>query len=675
MAKLKRAKQPMSLLDTWPRSPRRFSLLNLLCLFLVCTVLLTAYMHGLIEVDSNRLVINIASSAAESARNVPPPRLRDSDKSGDESSLSGVIGGAAPRVGGEAARKNNNNKPGDVAERHGRYDLQKINMHKQQDNRLNNNNNMESPNPQLKKNDLRNKDNHVDAQDVTTRKTTTKKKSEDKLDKNLTNFFLIVERNRAMILSTLPSDQISELLQLRNEMLIDANLKRDADEDSDDDPETAHLDRPAPAATQKKNKGGVTDDNKSQQQQQPPPDETSQAQFPPITRELLVRFLKLEKFRLQKLKKVRKVAQLLEEFIEQSDLSKDELPPIWNEYFVYINELGLYNNSRVVDKLLKRVSTAPVTNCYEKEKGTQIKLLLNLDDGTEVLVKPMKVPRDYETPPDHFYFVDFERHHAEIAAFHVDRLLGFNRVPPTVGRVFNMTTELWEKADEDLGKTFFFSPAGNVCFTGHCSYYCDTTHAICGRPHDRMEGSVQIMLPSKPIVKWQVFSHPYRRTYMKRKKALWEVDDTYCEVKLLKDINYSTKLILDIMDMAVFDFITGNMDRHHYEKMISLGNETFMLHLDNGRSFGKIYSDEMSVLAPLRQCCLMRYSTYERLKYLYLNKFSTLLDASLRFDPLYPVLTDGHYKAVDRRLSHIIYQLIECTRRYKPHEVIIDDGY
>lgn len=140
------------------------------------------------------------------------------------------------------------------------------------------------------------------------------------MDKNLTNFFLIVERNRAMILSTLSSDQISELLQLRNEMLIDANLKRDADEDSDDDPETAHLDRPAPA-TQKKNKDGVTDDNKSQQQ--PPPDETSQPQFPPITRELLVRFLKLEKFRLQKLKKVRKVAQLLEEFIEQSDLSKE----------------------------------------------------------------------------------------------------------------------------------------------------------------------------------------------------------------------------------------------------------------------------------------------------------------------------------------------------------------
>ena len=56
----------------------------------------------------------------------------------------------------------------------------------------------------------------------------------------------------------------------------------------------------------------------------------------------------------------------------------------------------------------------------EKERGTQIKILMKLKDGADVLVKPMKVNRDYETPPDHFYFTDFERHHAEIASFHVD---------------------------------------------------------------------------------------------------------------------------------------------------------------------------------------------------------------------------------------------------------------
>jgi hypothetical protein len=81
-----------------------------------------------------------------------------------------------------------------------------------------------------------------------------------------------------------------------------------------------------------------------------------------------------------------------------------------------------------------------------------------------------RTPRDYITPDDHFYFVDFERHHAEIAAYHVDRILGFNRVPPTVGRLFDITKDLWEKAEPDLEKTFFYSPVNN---TVNINIYCN----------------------------------------------------------------------------------------------------------------------------------------------------------------------------------------------------------
>jgi hypothetical protein len=83
----------------------------------------------------------------------------------------------------------------------------------------------------------------------------------------------------------------------------------------------------------------------------------------------------------------------------------------------------------------------------------------------------------------------------------------------------------------------------------------------------------------------------------------------------------------------------------------------------------------MSILAPLKQCCLFRYSTFRRLKYLYKIGFSKLLDESLKIDPLYPILTDDHLKAVDRRLEKILLEVYKCTEKFLPTQVIVDDGY
>lgn len=94
---------------------------------------------------------------------------------------------------------------------------------------------------------------------------------------------------------------------------------------------------------------------------------------------------------------------------------------------------------------------------------------------------------------------------------------------------------------------------------------------------------------------------------------IFDIDPNYCElIRNLPPYN-SGRRMLDIMDLAVFDFLMGNMDRHHYETFTLFGNDSFPIHLDHGRAFGKAFHDEMSILAPIIQCCHIRKSTLETL--------------------------------------------------------------
>lgn len=102
------------------------------------------------------------------------------------------------------------------------------------------------------------------------------------------------------------------------------------------------------------------------------------------------------------------------------------------------------------------------------------------------------------------------------------RILGFRRAMPVSGRLVNITSELMAQVTaSDLLKTFFVSPDKNMCFHGQCSYYCDTSHAICGNP-DMLEGSFAAYLPPQELLERKTWRHPWRRSYHKRRKAKWE---------------------------------------------------------------------------------------------------------------------------------------------------------
>ncbi|XP_042200936.1 extracellular serine/threonine protein kinase FAM20C isoform X2 [Callorhinchus milii] len=330
--------------------------------------------------------------------------------------------------------------------------------------------------------------------------------------------------------------------------------------------------------------------------------------------------------------------------------------PNWMKFHMGINRYELYSRHNPhIETLLQELGTMKIVRVAQKHGGTQLKLVMTLENYGKVLFKPMKQTREQETSGDLFYFSDFERHTAEIAAFHLDRILDFRRIPPVAGRLVNMVKEIREiTSDRKLEKTFFISPAKNVCFYGDCSYYCSMEHALCGKPN-ALEGSMAAYLPDIKLSKRLTWRNPWRRSYHERKKAKWEINPDYCaHVKKTPPYDKGTRL-LEVIDMTILDFLMGNMDRHHYETFQKFENETFLIHLDNGRG--------------------IKRSTYSRLQLLATERYrlSDVMRESLSRDRMDPILIEPHLLALDRRLQIVLKTTQDCIERLGVGSVVEDD--
>ncbi|XP_069786210.1 pseudokinase FAM20A-like isoform X1 [Narcine bancroftii] len=373
--------------------------------------------------------------------------------------------------------------------------------------------------------------------------------------------------------------------------------------------------------------------------------------------------------------------------------SKDYLTSNWLKFHLAIDRYALYPRSETfLDLLLEDLAILDIRevdytydekalkgrcNCKEvvKPSGVHLKVLLKFQDFGKAIFKPMRQKRDEETPGDVFYFVDIQRHNAEIAAFHLDRILDFRRVPPVAGRRVHLTKEIQDLTrNEQLKGSFFTSPENNVCFYSRCLYSCKTEYAVCGKPH-QLEGSVAAFLPDLYIAQRELVKNPWSRSYKFTDKAEWETNPNYCKkIKRIPPYNAGNRL-LNVIEMAIFDFLTGNMDRHHFEVFTKFGKDGYIIHFDNARGFGKHSHDELSILAPLTQCCRIKKSTVLRLELLTQPgyRLSDVMRESLLRDTLSPVLTEPHLLALDRRLQVILKAVRECIHQHGVADVIVDD--
>uniref|UniRef100_A0A670HXC8 FAM20B glycosaminoglycan xylosylkinase n=1 Tax=Podarcis muralis TaxID=64176 RepID=A0A670HXC8_PODMU len=266
-------------------------------------------------------------------------------------------------------------------------------------------------------------------------------------------------------------------------------------------------------------------------------------------------------------------------------------------------------------------------------KGTQLKALLILEGGQKVVFKPKRYARDYVVEGEPY--AGYDRHNAEVAAFHLDRILGFRRAPLVVGRFVNLRTEIKPVATEQLLSTFL-TLGNNTCFYGKC-YYCRETEPACAEG-DTMEGSVTLWLPD--VWPLQKHRHPWGRTYREGKLARWEYDESYCDA---------------VKKTSPYDSGPRFQD-------------------DEGASiFGNPVLDERSILAPLYQCCIIRVSTWNRLNYLKNGVLKSALKTAMSHDPISPVLSSPHMDALDQRLLNILATVKQCTDQFGPDIVLVED--
>ncbi|KAJ8039961.1 Extracellular serine/threonine protein kinase FAM20C [Holothuria leucospilota] len=339
--------------------------------------------------------------------------------------------------------------------------------------------------------------------------------------------------------------------------------------------------------------------------------------------------------------------------------------PAWRQYInEFSTKVELYNPDRpYLSKLLRDLATVEINQTSILHLGTQFKFQIEFVDGNIAIAKPMRVERNYYSPYDTkgSYLRDFERHTAEIAAFHLDRILDFRRVTPCAGRALNFRRDILQKTkDPDILGTQRVKD-GNQCIIGSCHpKFCNEQALTCAK-----NGTLEVALCQKvpDAANMQSRGYPWRSTNRKKPEEIALICQNLKKDKFVQENGF----FLDFMETLVFDHLQVNYDRHNYKKLNNKDSTSIGIALlDNGKGFGNPLKDDITFLTPIKECCRFRNSTYQRMLQLTKDdsKLGDRMRASLSKDPLNPVLTEDFFPALDRRLNQAVDALNECISQF-----------
>jgi hypothetical protein len=264
---------------------------------------------------------------------------------------------------------------------------------------------------------------------------------------------------------------------------------------------------------------------------------------------------------------------------------------------------------------LARLASGPIASVRHNGGGTSLTLRVTFHDGRRAVFKPaQRLPSS--------------NHRAEIAAYHVDRTLGFGRTAPVAGRRISIAYLESELASD--------APA------------LERLRSEVSSQGGLVEGAM-IAWHSSPLVLADVptgFRADLRATAHTGPGR--------------------TRELAALSDLLVFDFLIDNTDRFSGGNVLASGKKDGpLVFLDNASAFLPGRARAGATLArTLDGVCRFPPATLAALAALTPPTLSTTLGASLARDPLAPVLDPKTLGAIDARVTALLAHVAACRAEH-----------
>lgn len=277
--------------------------------------------------------------------------------------------------------------------------------------------------------------------------------------------------------------------------------------------------------------------------------------------------------------------------------------------------------------------------------GRSLAFKIRLDDGTEGYFKPKQ-----RFSAAHWY--------SEVAAYYLDRELGFGRVPPTTGRVFHWR-DLRKAAGNDQRIEELERESDGTLVGAFIWWIPDRLERLkLGRRWERWV-RVQKSLPITP------YQRPidYRADLNGRPGTREATDPSRPVAGAPPDPRRPAEL----SDLIVFDYLTQNVDRWggNFTNVRTRGKGGPLIYLDNGAGFW--LGDQRLGLMEARLKALQRFrrTSVEAIRQLDVDAFA----ARLAEDPVAPVLNEKQLEGLRSRKAAVLAHVDRLVARFGEDQV------